>query len=249
MHPRHWTTIILLPALFTAFTACVENPVAIVEPPSLTVLLEVSPDHIHIWQTEVTFTVSAIDEHGNAVTDFDTIRVERKAHGDETWRAVELEREGDVYVGNYVFASSGDYDLRVAGMRHGDHEMMVLHEMSEHFHVARAHVEAAGYRVEFETFPGHLHEGDEATVRFWMMEAEADEDGERAPITGISAEVHCLESGGVEEHHHAVETEPGLYEADHHVQEAGPMHVGLHFTAQDGTEIEAALEIEIAHGH
>lgn len=43
--------------------------------------------------------------------------------------------------------------------------------MPDHMEVGRAHQEVGGFRVEFETFPGRLHEGTEATVRFWVMEA------------------------------------------------------------------------------
>lgn len=253
MSTRHWMSILLVPAVLAG---CLENPTAPADDDDhghpgeeVTVQLTVSPDHIHIWQTEATFTVTATDQDGHAVTDFDTLQVERKVHGSDTWRAIELTREDDAYVGTYVFAESGDYDFRVAGMRPGDHDMTVLHEMSDHMQVARAHAEAAGYRVEFETDPGHIHEGDQGVAQFWVMEDEADADGNRAPITGLDATIHCLEAGGVDERHTAVEIEPGLYQAEHHFQEAGGMHAGLHFTAPDGTDVEAAIDINVAHGH
>lgn len=264
MSARHWISILLLPAFITA---CAENPTSPAtgggggddggddhaDPTSdLVVDLQLSSSHVHIL-SELTLTATVTDHHGEAVTDFDSLVVERKAADSDTWRAINLELQGDSYVGAYTFASSGDYDLRVAGRRPHDAAMVQMHQMTEtspmHLSAVRAHGDLGPYRVEFESFPGHIHTGEVATVRFWVMEAEADADGNRAPITGLTdAQIHCVDSADVEELHDVTEVEPGVYEADHEFLEAGHFHAGIHKTI-DGESHEAAFELNIAHGH
>lgn len=229
--------------------ACEGNPTAPEHEEELTVELEIAPGHAHILQTAVEFTVRVRDGHGQAVTDFEAIQVERLQEGSDTWRAIELALDGDVYRGTYTFGSSGAYGLRVMGQRHGEAEMRLLHEAHDPLHVARAHEEAGGYRIEFESFPGHIHEGETATLRFWVMETETDADGVRPPVPGLGAQVHCLGSEAGEEFHGAVEAEPGLYEAAHTFGEAEETHAGLHFTGSDGQPAEAEFHLHIAHGH
>lgn len=251
MNMRHLPAALLLSFILPA---CAANPAAVEEEhgdatADLEVQLAITPDHIHILQSEVTFTVTVTDHHGEAVTDFDSLAVERKAHESDTWRAVEMTLQGDSYVGTYVLASSGEYEVRVAGMRHDDPGMVVLHEMAEHLEAARAHGELGAHRVEFESFPGHIHEGETATLRFWVMEPEPNADGIRPPITGLTAaEIHCLTETGAEEHHPVTEMEPGVYEADHEFLEAGHFHAGLHMDI-DGQPQEAEFDLHIAHGH
>lgn len=257
MTARHLLSVLLVPL---ALAACAENPVAVDQTPAdddehghatseLNVELSVTPDHIHILQSEATFTVKVTDHDGNAVTDFDSLRVERKAHDSDTWRAIELAVDGDVFTGTYTFASSGEYEVRVAGMRHGDAAMTVMHQMAEHLHAARAHGELAENRVEFESFPGHIHQGETGAMRFWVMEAEKNADGVRSPITGLTdLKIHCIESDGSEELHAVNEIEPGVYEAEHAFDEAGEFHAGIHMTHENETH-EAAFELHIAHGH
>lgn len=255
MNARHLLSALLVPF---AVAACAENPVAVNAPEDeehehtteeLQVALSVTPDHIHILQSEVTFTVAVTDHNGDAVTDFDSLTVERKAHDSDTWRAIEMSLDGSVYTGTYLFASSGEYEVRVAGMRHGDAAMTVLHEMAEHLEAVRAHGELADHRVEFESFPGHIHEGETGTLRFWVMEPERNADGIRPPVAGLTdLEIHCLDAGGAEERHAVAEVEPGVYEAEHHFEEAGEFHAGLHMSHADEMH-EAGFELHIAHGH
>lgn len=238
MRARTWIAALLLPAVALA---CDDAPTDEGDD-ELTVQLEVSPDHVHIWQTEVSFTVTATDASGEPVTDFETLQVERKTHDSDTWRSVDMALEGDAYTGTYVFSSSGEYDVRVVGARPGDDEAEVLHTMEGHLEVVRAHADGGGYTVEFEAFPGHIHEGDDATLRFWVTEGDDE-------VTGLEAEIHVTESGGGDEHLPAEETDAGVYEADHTFQSAGPADAALHFTGAGGEDAEVAFEIEISEAH
>lgn len=244
MRHGRWQAVLLLPLLVLA---CDDNPTG--TSGVLTVELTMSPDHVHILQTEVTFTVEVRDSRGRLVTDFETMQVERLQSGSDTWRGIALALQGDVYEGTYTFSSSGDYALRVSGARPGEAEARVLYTAPEMLSVVRAHAEAGGVRVEFETFPGHIHEGDTAALRFWAMEPERNVDGVRPPITGLTGEFHCLETGGAEVMTAVVEVEPGVYEAEHLFANAGGAHVGLHFTAPDNSAAEAAYEVNVAHAH
>lgn len=207
----------------------------------LNVDLSVSPDHVHIL-SRVTFTATVTDHHGDPVTDFDSLRVERRAADSEAWSGTELELDGESWVGAHTFTSSGDYRIRVAGMRPEDTETVVMYERPESLHAARAHADAGGYRVEFETFPGHVHEGDSATLRFWVSE-------EDAPVTGLDPEIHVVEGDGGESTHSATESGSGVYESEHTFSSAEEATVGLHFTGSGGSGSEAEFTIHIAHAH
>lgn len=236
--------------------ACEDNPTAPANDgleeghdETLTVELTVTPDHVHILQSEVEFTVKVTDHHGEAVTDFELIQVERRADGSDTWRVIELAPAGNAYVGTYVFSSSGDYDLRVAGQRPGEADMQVLHQAAEPLHCVPAHAEAGGYRVEFETFPGHAHTGEDVTLRFWIMEPERDASGERPPITGVTGEVHVVESDASEFSYDLVEIGDGVYEAEHNFTAPDEAHVQLHYTGSDGQPAEADFHVSPVPTH
>ena len=65
---------------------CESNPTG-VHDEALTVELSLSPDHVHIL-SPVTFTAVVRDEHGELVTDMDTVRVERRwarTRGERRW--------------------------------------------------------------------------------------------------------------------------------------------------------------------
>lgn len=242
MRHRVWVSALVAPLLVVA---CNENPVGLEDEhdDELTVELTLSSSHVHTL-SEVEFTVSVMDDHGEAVTDFETIQVEQRQAGSETWRATELVQSGSVFKGTYMFMSSGDYDVRVAGMRHGHAAMESMHAMPEPLHVGRAHLVVGPYRIEFESFPGHIHEGDEAIARFWVMQAEADASGNRPAVTGLAAEIRCLDGSGVPELHSAAETTPGVYEALHTFAEAGAAQLEVRFQGQS-----AGFDFDVSHGH
>ncbi len=210
--------------------------------------LQLSSSHVHIL-SELTYTVTVTDHHGEPVTDFDTLRVERRAAGSDTWRGTDLELQGTSYLGTYTFASSGDYEIRVTGRRAHDTSMVEMHSMSEMLSAARAHAEAGGYRIEFESFPGHLHQHNSATMKFWVMETEQNAEGVRPAIAGLAPEIHCLEADGTTEHHAAAELAAGVYETDHTFASVGEFVGALHFEGVDGLEAEAEFTMHVVPGH
>lgn len=245
--PRLRIGTALLAAL--ALAACESNPpLGPADHGSFDVQVSWSPDHVHTLGDAVTFTVAVTDHDGDPVTDFEAVHLERRLEGDDTWREIELEPAGDVYEGAYVFATSGEYHLRVAAREHGAEEMEVLHEMHDPLQVGRAHDDLGSWRVEFESFPGHIHEGEEAALRFWVTEEH--EDGDVHPVEGLTPEVHVRnEETGQETLVEAEEHEPGVYEVHHHFDAAGEVHAGLHATGPTGDPGEAAFHLQVSHGH
>lgn len=242
-----WTMII--PAII--LTGCLDNATdPHDEDGPLTAELTISPDHVHTL-SEINYTVKVTDQNGNIVADLETIEVQRKVHGESEWRGTELELSGNEYTGSYTFMSSGEYDIRVAGLRHGSDQMEVMYEMGEHFNVGRAHVNAENYRIEYEHFPGHMHEGDNADIKFWVFEKDEDVSGVRPPVSGLeNIHIHCGNPDGTEEHHTSVEeAETGVYVTGHTFMGAGEAHMKIHFPGEGGTEIEAEFTFEVAHGH
>lgn len=234
-----------------ALAGCESNPTALHDE-ELTVELTVSPDHVHIL-SPVTFTAVVRDAHGELVTDMDTVRVERKATDSDTWRtAADLVLSGTQYAGEATFVSSGDYELRVLGMRAGH---AVMEEMSmatamDPLHAVPAHAEAGGYRIEFEAFPGHVHEANEVEFKFWIMEPERDPTtNERPPIAGLAAEIHCNEPDGTSESHDALEPEGGTYTAQHTFVSVGDGEAQIHFIGLDGNPASASFPLHIVHAH
>lgn len=201
-------------------------------------------DHVHTLGEGVTFTVTITDHDGAPATDFEVVSLERRLEGSDSWRQIELERVGDAYSGSYVFTTSGEYHLRVTALEHGEQEPTVLHEAHDPLHVGRAHADLGSWRVEFESSPGHVHEGDEAALTFWVLEEH--ENGERHPVEGLTPMIHVrMEEGGAEELVDAEEHEPGVYEAHYHFEKSGEVHAGLH--AADGGE--AAFQFHVVHAH
>lgn len=246
----HWMAplLVLVPL---ALTGCESNPTE-VHDEELTVELTLSPDHVHIL-SPVTFTAVVRDGHGELVTDMDTVRVERKTVDSDTWRAAaDLTLSGTAYTGEYTFVSSGDYEFRVLGQRAGHTVMeeMTMGTTMDPVHAVPAHAEAGGYRVEFEAFPGHIHEGNEVQYKFWIMEVDRDPvTNERAPIAGLAPEIHCNEPDGSSESHAATEPEAGTYSALHTFLSVGDGEAEIHFTGADGSPATASFPLHIVHGH
>lgn len=251
MTHRNWTTLAVLPLFLLG--ACESNPSAPAEEEEehgheITAELTLSEDHVHTLG-EITYAVTVTDDHGEAVTDLAGVSVERLAHGSDTWRATELELSGTVWTGTYTFTSSGDYDIRVSVLEQGATEPEVVYTMPEPLGVGRAHEEMDGVRVEFETFPGHLHEGEAATATFWIKEAEQDADGSRAPMTGLHVVITCTEADGTFEEHHAHETEPGVYTAEHTFVNPGEFVAGAVIGEHGEHQTEAQFHTHVAAGH
>jgi len=212
----------------------------------LQVDLTLTPDHVHIY-SDVTVTVAVTDHHGDAVTNFDQIHMEYQEVAATEWSQVELTREGDAYTATHSFSSSGDYEVRVTGQRPADSQPVVMHEMNDHMHAARAHAEAGGYSVEFEAFPAHIHQGEAGTLRFWVIDESGGSDD---PVTGLDPDIHVTESDQSEmTHPTSAGSDPGVYEADHTFQNADEATVALQFTGSGGESAEAAFTVHISHAH
>lgn len=248
IHGR-WVALPVIVPLILA--GCDSNPTELHEE-ELIVDLTLTPDHVHIL-SPVAFTAVVRDGHGEIVTDMDTLRVERKATDSDSWRtAADLALSGSQYTGEYTFVSTGEYELRVLGMRagHGTMEEIPMATAMEPLHAVAAHAEAGGYRVEFEAFPGHIHEGSEIEYKFWIMEVDRDPTtNERPPVTGLSAEIHCNEPDGSSESHAAAEPAGGEYTALHTFASAGDGSAEVHFTGADGNPASASFPLHIVHAH
>lgn len=242
---------LLFIAGFILFTGCKDNAVKVQEDDTLTAELTISTDHIHTL-SEITYTVKVTDSNGNIVTNLETVQVERKGHGSDTWRGTDLTLSGNTYTGTYTFSSSGEYDIRVSGIASGESNPRIMYEMEEHLNVARAHENVGDYRIEYENFPGHVHNGDEVTVKFWVSEAEKDASGNRPPVTGLDLHIHCTNPDNTTEHHDmtaVTEESSGVYITDHIFIGHGEAMMGMHFTAPDNTEIKAEFHMHVAAGH
>lgn len=235
-------TIIVL----VAFTGCSENPVIHDEgdDENLSVAFQISAEHVSTLES-ITFTASVTTHHGDPFTDFEEISMQYRREDTIDWHDLMLTRTGADYAGTMIFTSSGDFEVRVMGRQHGHEDMEALHEMTEHLQVSRAHQDAGGFRVEYESFPGDLHEGDTAIIRFWVMQDTAAQ----TPITGLLAEIHCEDPNGNEESHTAIEMEAGVYSATHTFQGDGEAHVELHFLGVGGAELHSEFHFPISHGH
>lgn len=230
--------------------ACESNP-TLVDDGNLTAELTPSSSHAHTL-SELGFEVVIRNGDGYVVDDFEAVTVDRRSAGSDTWRSIALTQSDEKFVGAYTFTSSGDYDLRVMVTRHGsatpvevplmDHDMGMMS-------VARAHVEIDGHRVEFETFPGHVHEGDQVEVKFWVLEPERNAQGVRPPITGLDATILCFEKGVMVEDHSAHGHADGVYEAKHTFAAAGDARAGMEFTDSHGNVVETFFDFNVAHGH
>lgn len=245
MRIRH---LLALAVIAPFASACTENPVF--------------PDHDVELSAEVVFSVAELatlseftvtvhveDHAGDHVTTMAEVRVEFQHHDATEWEAVLLSLQGEEYASDHTFLTSGDYDVRVIGIESLGAAEVILYEAVEHLEVERAHIEVGAYRIEMETFPGEVHEGAEAEVRFWIMEAEADTDGHHHMMGGLVAEIHCTDADGTLEEHMPHEEEPGIYEAHHTFLEAGEAHFEIHFQIPGGGELEGGFHVPVEHQH
>jgi hypothetical protein len=206
--------------------------------------LAITPDHVHAFETTVTFTVAVEDPDGNPVTDFDVLQVERRLEGAANFSVMETTLAGDFYSVEYTFERSGLNDIRVTGMRPGDASLVVLHEEPNQLEVVRPHGHAGGRNVELEPNPGHIHEGDTSDVQFWILDATTD-----AGITGLTPTIFIDHAVAGHTEMAAAEGTGGLYHASHVFAEPGETTLGIRFTGTDGNQHEWSLPIEVHHAH
>ena len=242
--------LFLTPFLLLSLTACNENPVSHDdgEEEEVTVAFQMSEDDIHTLD-QVTFTAAVSSDHGDPVTNFEEVGMQYRLEGSNEWSDLVMNLSGTDYSGTMMFLSSGQYEVRVMGRHQGHGDMETMHVMAEHLEVGRAHEDVGVFRIEYENFPGEIHEGDTAAIQFWIME----DSPARTPITGIQAEIHYEDPSGAEESHDAVESEPGVYRANHTFQLDGEAHLAIHFPGIGGVELDAEFHIPISssdsHGH
>ena len=236
--------------LLAVLTACTSNPTQPVhddEGETLDVTLSISSEHVATL-TEANVSVEVKDHDGVAMMDFEAVVFEYRLEGTTEWTGTPMTASGTAFAAPVTFFTSGEYELRVSGQPHGG-VMGVMYDRHDHLEVERAHAEVANMRVEFETFPGDLHEGAEGALRFWVLEKDADVNGVRHPIAGLTAAIHCEEEAGFSEEHMAHEEEPGVYEAHHTFVEAGGFHVGIHLTDSSGNPFEVEFNTHVSHAH
>lgn len=214
----------------------------------LTAELAVTPDHLHSYQTTATFTVVVTDPNANPVTDFDVVQVERRAAGTTgSFSVMEAALDGDFYVVEHVFEGSGEFDVRVTGLRPTDTDLVVLYESTTPLHVVKAHADVGGYKVELEPSPAHIHQGNTVTIQFWVLD-----DTDDSPITGLTPEVFVVEPVGGETAMASTEGAGGLYHADFTFDELGDNDIGIRISAADaadgvGGEWSIPVEVHAAH--
>lgn len=197
---------------------------------------------------DTTLLLSIHDHHGEPMMEFDDVEMQYRMEGTVEWASIPMTMSGDHFEGNHTFVSSGEYEMRAMGVpHHGDghgHDPEELHLMNEHYHVHRAYVDAGGYRVEYESFPGHIHSGESATLKFWVVDRNTD-----LAAGNLSPNIRCLETGGVEHVVGATESMAGVYEIDHIVDMAGATAMSLLFTGSDSSPAEAVFDITVSAAH
>lgn len=248
------TKIVLVSAVTLGVAACSENPVAEEDDSTFIAEISASGDHVSTL-TEVTFDVELTKTNGAAVSDLDGTQLQFLAEGSDRWRGADLTPHGSHFEAKYTFSSSGEYLWRIARDELGEGNFESLYESSEPLEVERIHQEVGEYRVEFETFPGHIHSGSSATVAFWVKEAEGDDDhhhdsdDDHGAVMGLETSIHCEEANGLQELHDGIEAEPGMYSAEHHFAEHGEARMSIRFHGHGGNQLEAAFDVPVAAAH
>lgn len=235
-------------ALGTLLVGCESNPTFPDLADDLHAELEFSVQHLSTL-TDIEVEVRVHSDAAGTFTDFDMIAVEFRQDGDTNWRATELELHQDHFSGAKMFFSSGDYEARVVAQATGSQETLILYQSPDHLHVERIHQEVGDYIVEFETFPGHMHEGDQVEVSFWVLEASTDGHGHGHAVGSLSPDIVCTDNAGVTEEHAAHEHQAGEYGAEHIVTEAGSITFELHFTDGMGMDHHAQFTAPVSHAH
>ena len=210
--------------------------------------LEYSGDHL-MTLTDIEFEVRVHGSDAGTFTDLSYIAVEFRLEGETEWRATELSLHADHFSAEKMFFTSGEYEARVVGQLTGSTESLTLYQSVEHLHVERIHQEVGEFIVEFETFPGHVHEGDEVEATFWILEASTDGHAHGHPVEGLTPDIVCTDSDGATEEHVAHVHGAGEYGADHTAIEAGTASFEIHFSDTGGTDHHAEFAVPVSHAH
>lgn len=191
---------------------------------------------------KVDFEVHIEDANGGHVMDMSAVDLQYRAEGSDDWQDISLTAAAEHFDGSHTFTSSGDYEFRVMGVRHGGHDMEQIHTMT--MHVERAHKDAGPYHVEFESTPGHIHEEGETVLRCWVS---FDYDGTAA--TGLTVQFVVEESDGHTTTLDATEVESGLYEAALTFEHHGEAHVEIKLSGAGVTAAEVDFHVDVDEAH
>lgn len=235
-------SIVAAAAVLLSLWGCGDSPTQTRVFDAGTVSVSVAPSEVQTL-SETTFHASMMDDAGGMLMGLQMMEMEYRLEGTDTWMPVEMFPDADGYYGTCIFTSSGDYDLRAMGMMHGSHHMDEMARMGDPLHVWRAHRDAGGYRVEFESFPGRVQEGTTPILRFWVF--EPGQGGTAAPVAGLAPTVQVTEPPAAPVAANATETQPGVYEIEHAFSHAGMAEVGLRFRGSGGSDAEAVFMMPV----
>jgi hypothetical protein len=220
-----------------ALAACKDNT-APVENGPLDVVFQTNAGHIHIWESPVTYSATATTTGTPKlqVTDFDTLRVEYAAVGTTAWAKLgDLRLRSTFYMDTLYWPSSGTFNYRLVGHRAGQAGVQVLSAPASTVAPVRQHFDVAGttWRVEFEPSPGMNKPGDTVTEKFFVMQATANPDGTRTPVTGLTGlTITCLNPGSsTGTDNAATEGAGGMYTATCTVPSNGWARARLNFNS------------------
>jgi len=216
----------------------------------LMVDLQISADHIHALETDVTYTVLVTDSRNAVVSDFEVVRVEQQLAGTTSWRGLTLAAQaGGSYTGTHQFINPGDYSVRVVGKRPNQNAEAVIKELTTPLSAVHSHWNTGGYRVEFDItpgFPDELAANRAYTLKFHVLEQTAGTSGTRAPITGLTGvTIRCTEANGSFQDHAVTEADPGVYQAVHTYAAGGAVSARVSFTGTDQQPAEVMVPITL----
>lgn len=235
----------LMALALVATAACADNPV-------------LAPDVHEEFDVEVSFSeaslstlttieveVAVADHEGSPVTEFELVELEYRMEGAEAWTTQALGLHDGHFSASFTFHSSGEYEARVRAQAHGADHAETIHEVAGHLEVERIHRIVSEYRVEMETYPGEVHEGAEADVKFWVTESA---DGHH--MGGMTAEIHLAHVSTANSMTHAAdEHAEGIYETHHTFGEHGETEVTLDFLDGHGEHHEASFHVIVNEAH
>ncbi len=232
--------LIVLAALALPAAACNEN-VGVETGAPLDVVFQTNAGHIHIYESPVTYTaaVTTTGDTKRVVADFDTMRVEFAAVGTSTWTRLgdlAFQSASNTYSSVLYWPVAGTFNYRLVGHRPGDAGVQVLSAPTGTSAPVRQHFDVTGttWRVEFEPSPGITKPGDNVTMKFYVMQAAANPDGTRTPVTGLQANltITCINPGATTGTDKAVtESAGGTYSAICTVPMSGWAKAKLNFTS------------------
>lgn len=242
MKMHHFLALLLVPFLLVA---CTDNPVSHDDhEDEYTAELSFSSEHISTL-TSIEIEAELFDDHGEPVSGIIGVSLEYRQVGDVDWRSKDLEVHGEHYAVDFMFYSSGNYEMRVTLQDSDTSSPEILYTLPEPLEVERIHKEVGDYVIAFESFPGHIHEGDTTEVRFYVT------DGHNAGMmaAGLVGQMHFTDPDQTTAmSHDAHEHDAGVYEAEHLFAEAGMSSVEFHFASDHG-EVMAQFDVPVANLH